>query len=235
MLQRQPHGDTGVNHAPAQSQPQRLARAHTARCLPVQAPRVPVQVGAHGTGASVPPMDEQVVALTLVTPGRGTLHLSQDDPEPCVPPSLLPRQIRGPGITPTVQLSRVRILRQAQLVLQAAPDQAWCSMTRGTRHCRSLFYMARVGLGSLGVISEVTLQTVPAQQLLEHTFVSNMQARLPVRGRAAAVHASAAKSMTPLGGSHGLRSSTTAAGGQAEACKVAAGQPAPAVHVDPAH
>jgi hypothetical protein len=38
--------------------------------------------------------------------------------------------------------------------------------------------MARVGLGSLGVISEVTLQTVPAQQLLEHTFVSSMQVSL---------------------------------------------------------
>ena len=35
------------------------------------------QVGAHGTGAGIPPMDEQVVALTLVTPRRGTLHLSQ--------------------------------------------------------------------------------------------------------------------------------------------------------------
>lgn len=40
---------------------------------------------------------------------------------------------------------------------------------------RSLFYMSRVGLGSLGVISEVTLQAVPSHRLLEHTFVSNMQ------------------------------------------------------------
>ena len=32
--------------------------------------------------------------------------------------------------------------------------------------------MARVGLGCLGVVSEVTLQCVPAHHLLEHTYVS---------------------------------------------------------------
>ncbi len=79
------------------------------------------QVGAHGSGARIPPMDEQVVALTLVTPGRGTLRLSADDADP------------------------------------------------------SLFYMARVGLGALGVVSEVTLQAVPAHRLLQHTFVSTLQ------------------------------------------------------------
>ena len=28
------------------------------------------QVGAHGTGAAIPPVDETVVAMTLVTPGQ---------------------------------------------------------------------------------------------------------------------------------------------------------------------
>lgn len=87
-------------------------------------PRVALQVGAHGTGAAIPPMDEQVVAMTLVTPGRGTLRLSAEDADP------------------------------------------------------ALFYMARVGLGALGVVSEVTLQAVPAHRLLERTFVSNMKVRL---------------------------------------------------------
>ena len=36
----------------------------------------PLQVSAHGTGAGLPPVDEQVVALTLVTPGQGILRLS---------------------------------------------------------------------------------------------------------------------------------------------------------------
>lgn len=35
------------------------------------------QVSAHGTGATIPPVDEQVVALKLVTPGLGTINLSE--------------------------------------------------------------------------------------------------------------------------------------------------------------
>ena len=35
------------------------------------------QVSAHGTGAAIPPVDEQVVALKLVTPALGTLELSR--------------------------------------------------------------------------------------------------------------------------------------------------------------
>jgi len=35
------------------------------------------QVGAHGTGAAIPPVDEQVVSMKLVTPGQGTLELSE--------------------------------------------------------------------------------------------------------------------------------------------------------------
>lgn len=38
-----------------------------------------------------------------------------------------------------------------------------------------LFYLARVGLGGLGVVSEVTLQCVERQELVEHTFISNMK------------------------------------------------------------
>ena len=73
------------------------------------------QVSAHGTGATVPPVDMQVVSLKLVTPGEGTLVLRPSD---------------------------------------------------GDR-----FHMAKVGLGALGVVSEVTLQCVDAHRLLERTFV----------------------------------------------------------------
>ncbi|CAI5950815.1 unnamed protein product [Closterium sp. NIES-65] len=39
-------------------------------------------VGAHGTGAAIPPVDEQVLAIKLVTPGKGTLHLTPEaDPD----------------------------------------------------------------------------------------------------------------------------------------------------------
>ncbi|CAI5507046.1 unnamed protein product [Closterium sp. Naga37s-1] len=79
-----------------------------------------IQVGAHGTGAGIPPVDEQVVAIKLVTPGRGTLHLTPE----------------------------------------ADPD---------------LFFLARCGLGALGVVGEVELQAVPAHRLREETFVTTKE------------------------------------------------------------
>nr|AAT67210.1 mitochondrial L-galactono-1,4-lactone dehydrogenase [Rosa roxburghii] len=79
-----------------------------------------VQVGAHGTGARLPPIDEQVISMKLVTPAKGTIEVSKEkDPE--------------------------------------------------------LFYLARCGLGGLGVVAEVTIQCVDRQELLEHTIVSNME------------------------------------------------------------
>ena len=36
-------------------------------------------MGAHGTGATVPPIDETVVGMKLVTPGKGTLDLTIED------------------------------------------------------------------------------------------------------------------------------------------------------------
>lgn len=44
----------------------------------------------------------------------------------------------------------------------------------------ALFELARVGLGALGVVAEVTLQCVPAHQLLEHTFVTTGKVRPPL-------------------------------------------------------
>jgi len=35
------------------------------------------QVGSHGSGATIPPVDEQVVSMKLVTPAQGCLELSQ--------------------------------------------------------------------------------------------------------------------------------------------------------------
>ncbi|KAG6671166.1 hypothetical protein I3843_Q011200 [Carya illinoinensis] len=79
-----------------------------------------VQVGAHGTGARLPPIDEQVISMKLVTPAKGTIEVSKEkNPE--------------------------------------------------------LFYLARCGLGALGVVAEVTLQCVERQELLEHTTVSSMK------------------------------------------------------------
>ncbi|KAK4771622.1 hypothetical protein SAY87_032154 [Trapa incisa] len=79
-----------------------------------------IQVGAHGTGARLPPIDEQVISLKLVTPAKGTIEISKEkDPE--------------------------------------------------------LFYLARCGIGGLGVVAEVTLQCVDRHELVEHTSVSTMK------------------------------------------------------------
>ncbi|EDQ86918.1 uncharacterized protein MONBRDRAFT_38173 [Monosiga brevicollis MX1] len=86
------------------------------------------QVGAHGTGARLPPVDAQVVALTLVTPNCGTLQLSSDDADP------------------------------------------------------ALFLAARLGLGALGVVTDVTLQCVPAHELTQ-------ELRVITRAEAVAGHA----------------------------------------------
>lgn len=79
------------------------------------------QVAAHGTGARIPTVDEMILKMTLITPGKGTLHLSADGPD------------------------------------------------------ADLFRMTRVGLGSLGVVSEVTLQCVPQYTLHEHTYTTTVE------------------------------------------------------------
>lgn len=76
-----------------------------------------VSVGAHGTGAAIPPCDEFVEALTLVTPSKyGAVKMTEE--------------------------------------------------THG-----DAFRLARLGLGGLGILSEVTLQVIPAHRLVEQTLV----------------------------------------------------------------
>jgi L-galactono-1,4-lactone dehydrogenase len=74
-----------------------------------------VQVGAHGTGRCIAPVDHYVTKLKIVTPAQGTITLTEEDGEK--------------------------------------------------------FHLAKVGLGCLGVVVEVTMKCVPAHKLVEHTFV----------------------------------------------------------------
>ena len=78
------------------------------------------QIGAHGTGAGIPSVDDSVVGLKMVTPALGTISISKETN---------PR----------------------------------------------LFELAKVGLGCLGVVTEVTLQCVPAHKLVERTFVTSVK------------------------------------------------------------
>jgi L-galactono-1,4-lactone dehydrogenase len=79
-----------------------------------------VQVGAHGTGKAIAPVDHYVTRLKLVTPSQGTIELTE-------------------------------------------------------AHDGELFHLAKVGLGCLGVVVEVTMQCIPAHLLVEHTFVLTRQ------------------------------------------------------------
>jgi L-galactono-1,4-lactone dehydrogenase len=74
-------------------------------------------VGAHGTGARLPPVEEQVVGLRLLTPGLGALNLSKEN-EP------------------------------------------------------ELFQLAKVGLGALGVVSQVRKMAVKTPHCA-HVLVGN--------------------------------------------------------------
>ena len=74
------------------------------------------QVGAHGTGKRIAPVDHYVTKLKMVTPGKGTIELTRDKDG-------------------------------------------------------RLFEIARLALGCLGVVVEITMECIPAHKLIEHTFV----------------------------------------------------------------
>lgn len=46
-------------------------------------------------------------------------------------------------------------------------------LTLSSREEPDLFKMARVGLGALGAVTQVTLQCVPRETLIERTFVAS--------------------------------------------------------------
>jgi L-galactono-1,4-lactone dehydrogenase len=75
-----------------------------------------VQVGAHGTGRTVAPIDHYVTSITLVTPNHGTITMTE--------------------------------------------------ASHGEE-----FHLAKVGLGLVGVVVEMTVKCIPAHKLREHTYV----------------------------------------------------------------
>ena len=74
------------------------------------------QIGAHGTGKRIAPVDQYVTKLKMVTPGKGTIELT--------------REKDG-----------------------------------------RLFELARLAIGCLGVVVEITMECIPAHKLIEHTYV----------------------------------------------------------------
>ena len=78
-----------------------------------------IQVGAHGTGATISSIDHYLTSLTMVTPAHGTITLTPNDGEE--------------------------------------------------------FQLAKVGLGTLGILTEMTIQCIPSHSLKETTICMTRQ------------------------------------------------------------
>lgn len=132
----------------------------------------PPQVSAHGTGATIPPVDEQVVSLRLVTPGQVRAPSLADAPA-CV--GMCRKGGRRAGVVsrrerPLGERFRApeshrmsRFSMPSHAVTRRRPPAARAGAEQGVLDLSAdkdphLFKLARVGLGMLGVVTELTLQ-----------------------------------------------------------------------------
>ncbi|CAN8077155.1 unnamed protein product [Agarophyton chilense] len=99
-----------------------------------------IQVGAHGTGARIPPVDEQVVGLRIVTPGAGILSLSADDDDPSL--FQVARTAMGMfGIVSEVTLQCVPVHRLVEHTFVLSPKEIMEHHTELLETNRHLRYM----------------------------------------------------------------------------------------------
>ncbi|PXF44710.1 L-galactono-1,4-lactone dehydrogenase, mitochondrial [Gracilariopsis chorda] len=99
-----------------------------------------IQVGAHGTGAKIPPVDEQVVGLKVVTPGAGVLNLTADDDDPSL--FQVARTAMGMvGIVSEVTLQCVPMHRLVEQTIVMSPREVMQHHEELMRENRHLRYM----------------------------------------------------------------------------------------------
>lgn len=99
-----------------------------------------IQVGAHGTGANIPPVDEQVVGLKIVTPGAGVLNLSAEDDDPSL--FQVSRTAMGMlGIVSEVTLQCVPMHRLLERTIVLSPQEVMQRHKKLMRENRHLRYM----------------------------------------------------------------------------------------------
>lgn len=97
------------------------------------------QVGAHGTGARIPPVDETVVEMKLVTPSRGTITLSAEKE-----PELFKLAKCGIGALGAVAELTIQCVDAHKLVEQtwtATPDEIETNHERWIREYQHIRYM----------------------------------------------------------------------------------------------
>lgn len=100
-----------------------------------------IQVGAHGTGAGIPPVDEQVVALKLITPAAGELELSSEDDDPSL--FQLARTSLGMlGIVAEVTLQCVpahRLIEKTFVISRTELRERHESLMKNNKHLRYMW------------------------------------------------------------------------------------------------
>lgn len=132
--------------------------------------------GCHGTGAAIPPCEEQVVAIRIVTPGEGTKVLSaHTDPELFQMAKVgLGCLVSWPAPRPTPVFPRTRSLPSRQtghrrLVLFSSRPPAVLGCCHLHHARRPLTLSGRAV--SQGVVAEYVIRCVPAHNLVERTSV----------------------------------------------------------------
>ena len=101
-----------------------------------------VQVSSHGTGATLPPVDEQVVGITLVTPGQGTLRLHRDDPEDAELMSMCRVGIGALGVVADVTLQCVpyhTLVERTWVSYRAEVERDHAKLLASNRHIRYMW------------------------------------------------------------------------------------------------
>ena len=99
------------------------------------------QVGAHGSGALIPPLDEAVVGLKIVTPAAGVVELSIDDDDPSL--FYLVRTSLGMvGVVAEVELQCVpahRLLEKTIVMSRAEVAKRHKELMAANRHLRYMW------------------------------------------------------------------------------------------------
>jgi len=115
------------------------------------------QVSAHGTGAAIPPVDEQVVAMKLVTPGAGTLHLStENEPELF---KLARVGLGCLGIAAEMTLQCVPMHKLVETTMVMSVDEVEKGHAQRLKENKHLRYMWIPGTGQVVVVTNNNLST----------------------------------------------------------------------------
>mmetsp|Transcript_57500 Transcript_57500/g.140995 ORF Transcript_57500/g.140995 Transcript_57500/m.140995 type:complete len:603 (+) Transcript_57500:42-1850(+) len=101
-----------------------------------------VAVSAHGTGATLPPVDNQVVSMRVVTPGAGTITLSRDDENTQRVFDLCKVAMGTQGIVAELTLQCVpahKLVERTWISTMAELQKKHTSLLRENRHLRYMW------------------------------------------------------------------------------------------------